>query len=331
MKKFISALSAIAIAAGMTAGLTACEWSSTNPQSTPPASTSQTDPQAELAAAKYNAKMQQVAAARESQTKDEEGNVTNDVYTRSSVREMETALEEVNGFDPAGKSADAINEAAAKVDAALAKLVTVDSVVDARLQAAIEQLDLYETDADGNVIYRRYVDNGSGKTTEVCGKDDEGAFATPDKGIDKIDYSAADNRATFYITKDKLGEKMTDFIQTGVVNIFNEYFSDLSRVEFTLHVMVDGEEKVETLTMDTSSNSGIYLAAGLLSVCMERDQVLYEAKEKGAEAINTVLRELQNSTYEAVNGRECRDAVIVFNNEDYVYTATFSVFFTLNK
>ncbi|MBO7377665.1 MAG: hypothetical protein J6U35_02190, partial [Clostridia bacterium] len=112
-----------------------------------------------------------------------------DVYTRSSVSAMQSALEGAD-ISVEGKNSGEVNMINAFLEEALLLLKTVDEAVDERLQAAVESLDL------SGVSYKTEYNDGGQIIAIDAEKSDEGAYPVGGKGVEKIIYDKASNTAT---------------------------------------------------------------------------------------------------------------------------------------
>jgi len=347
MKKFISRMITLTLVIALAITFTACSFDAgggvtTNSGDSTGNQTSEvTKTPEELATEEFEAKYAAYTEALNSQTKDEDGNVVEDYYTRSSVTAMQTAMAELEGFTTEGKTAEEINAATAKVEAALANLETVDSHIDGRLQDAITKLKLYKTttgDASGEDIWYKVEDGRN----VVCSKDDEGAFRIADKGVDGIVYDDEKNTATFLLNENSLDKNLTEFIKTNVLEIFegdfaNGGFSDLVALQF--HVVVDQtpndgidnpEPYVFALDFEPGTEgTGKLLAAGLVAICAGLEQEIYDEVNKEDGNFLNILTPLVSEKYSLINGTSCT-ATLKFSNGEYVKQDTFTVKFTTN-
>ena len=334
MKKISLIILSVFLAASMLLGVFACDFTSPNPggssthtgtgdSSDTDDSSSDEEERANLAIAMsfYNNLIARIEFATDSAGE-------TDVYTRSSVSAMQSFLE---GADVSveGKNSEEVNLINAFLEEALLVLKTVDEVVDERLQAAVESLDL------SGVTYKKKYNDG-GQIIEIdAEKGDEGAYPVGGKGVESIIYDKASNTATFLCTADAHSIKLTTFIDTGVLDVFEQNFGDLSYISFTFEDQDESGKPIErTIRMDYNQGSegkiGTYLAGALLAVSAGYGGVMASIIEGGnlTGLDGELISMLKDATYSLVTGSDHDvTARIGFANEDYSYNSEFTVRF----
>jgi len=272
-------------------------------------------------------------------------------YTYASLSKLNAALADYTEFTPDGKTLEEIQEVNLAFDNAIALLVPAKDDINTRLDTAIAKLALYKTDSKGNVVY---IDEFG----EIVPKDTPGAKPLADKGVDKIVYDEETSTATFFLTESFIYAKPDDngnmvecdaadpeaveyydimlknFVATNVLNIFDQDFSDIKSVSFNITVDKDyrddddtKEETFFTMTVGEEGGGGMYLAAGLLAVCAGYEQALYNAANYPDEFdLTSLLRNMQNYTYDIVKNKGCT-ATVYFENDKYATSAEFSIYF----
>lgn len=251
-----------------------------------------------------------------------------DVYTRSSVLAMQSALEGAD-ISVEGKNSGEVNMINAFLEEALLLLKTVDEAVDERLQAAVESLDL------SGVSYKTEYNDGGQIIAIDAEKSDEGAYPVGGKGVEKIIYDKASNTATFLCTADAENIKLITFIDTGVSEIFEQSFDDLTFISFTFEEQDDDGKTFErTIRIDYAEapegKISTYLAGALLAVGAGYGSVMAGIIENGnlTGLDSELISILKDATYSLVLG-SAHDvtARIGFSNEDYSYNSEFTVKF----
>ena len=243
-----------------------------------------------------------------------------DFFTISSLAAFNEAVENYLDLDDTATT-DQLNAATDAIIEAAKNLVTLESVIDARLRAAVAALSLYEEDNEGKVIYYKETIDGN---IEICDKDDEGAFPNPDKGVERIDYADVNGvkTATFVLAADQLNVLLTEFMNTGVLTVFDNDFNDLTKVVFKFEYNGEYYDNFEYPV-----DNGMYLAAGLLAVCSGMQREIVDFLNGEDVDINEVLRQMKAKTFNEIKGTEC-EAEITVSNDEYTYTANFKVIFT---
>lgn len=333
MKKISVLFVTVALVLTLLFNFTACDMSWDPGAGSITQSSSSSADELTEAKAEYAVSLNAVMGVNLSQTKDENGKVTQDEYTRSSVAAMNAALESIKGFDLEGKTAEEINAANQQIKDALALLETADQAIDKRLDKAIDQLDL-------GLTYFKYVGDNSVQITkeeyeELLANEGKANIAIEStSGVERIDYSEETNAATFVLTEESMNMLLTTFMQTGVLNMFQENFLDLTSVEFLVSVYEtpDATEKTEKLLKmpvnKGDASGGMLLAAGLLAVCAGLEQNLYNAiKDETSSEFDSILKSMIDKTYSVIKGTSCI-ATITFDNDEYIKTSTFSIAFT---
>lgn len=326
MKKLFLPIATLLLTA-LVFNFTACQWDVGSQQVTDALLVASTQ--------RYNEALAKAEAASNSVETDEEGNVINDVYTRTSLQAMKDALPL---FSTAGKTAKEIDEATAKVNAALELLVSVDGLIDTRLSEAVAQLSLYAlydvafTTASGeSVIFRSTDANAKGKTGEVVFVNEygelvaagtEGAKPIAYTGVESIPYDNETNSANFNLTHDSGSIKLLQFLGTGVLDIFQNCFTDITMVSF----VVGTDDEGNTLTYDmevTADVGGMYLAAGLIAICAGLGPEILESSNPIATIKDLVIDE----TYSFIAGKSCK-AIVTFATDDYKTNLPFALTFS---
>ncbi len=345
MKKFVSLLATLSLVCSLTFAFTACGGGDvTGPTSTPGVSAEWT-----AAADAFEAKVADVNAAINSTKKDEQGNIIDDLYTRSSVKEMQDMLKNIGKLEAEGKTVDQLNAYTQTMTEALNKLVTVDTHMDNKIKGAIEKLDLYEKYGDeyndqyGETTYRykEYLE----EHPELMGKpvvgyfeengnfvhctEEEGGSKIANKGVEKIIYNTETNTADFILYEESLDMKLITFISTGILDIFETDFHDLTSVIFTLDEVDENGNPIK-VAMTREMSNGTYLAAGVLAFCIGdtyTDAFVDFAVTGNTGNFNTILTGLKNADFSWVAGKGCSVDVTFAQDGEYIKSLTFTVNF----
>ena len=326
MKKLVSCLLSATLSAAVLLSFAGCQWDAGGSNFTP-------SDEWIAAAAAYNAKVAEIETAVENEAE----------YTKTSREAMKTAFEALPTFKTAGHTAEEIY---AQIEALNAlceeKLVTPDQAIDDRINAAIGKLNLhvsygevyngnrYRPDSEhpeGSTVYFKTTEDGDVVT---CEKDDEGAFVVANKGVTNIQYDKENNSAVFNLYPESADLLLMDFLNTNVMGIFNNDFNDLTEIQFDVDVIAEGETEVsaQKLVMSAEQANGMYLAAGLIAVCIGYDQELYDFSVGGnVDGFNQLLKEMKEKTFAIIAGTNC-SASVTFSNGDYTKTVDFAVSFS---
>ncbi|MBQ9482213.1 MAG: hypothetical protein IJU84_08625 [Clostridia bacterium] len=347
MKKLTVLIVVSLLALSMLLGVAACgdvNWNNGNTLSSETASSTDGEVSAgpseeevahQQAVQNYNLAVESVQSANDGNTvykTDKDGEyvldennekvVAYNVFTKTSLAAFNAEVADYLELDVETATTDELNAATEAIaNAAIETLVTVESVIDARLRNAIAALHLYKEDATGNVIYYRWDDTVD--DVVICNATDEGAYTEPDKGVERIDYQDVDGvkTATFVLIEDQLDVLLMKFMETGVLDVFNNDFTDLTKVIFKF------DYNDEPYEFEYATNNGMYLAAGLLAVCAGMQEQIVAALEGYDVDINSVVKTMKDKTFDAIKGSECM-ADLTVSNDEYTYTATFKVVFT---